>query len=109
MNAAAKSIQNASQNTANSTNAMSSVNNAGSMSPELARVDQETKLAQTEMAMSMVKKLIITSIIMGVLAMGGAIAFGVFSMNKVDNMRTERLQHNERMMNNAIDRIQYGL
>lgn len=110
LNAAANSINNMNNmNNMNGMNNMPPNSNAEPMSPELARIEQETRLAQTQMAMGMVKKLVIFAIIAGLLIVGGVIAFGVFSFNKMDDMRTKRHQHNERMLNDAIDRVQYGL
>ena len=109
LNAAANSIQNASQNAAERIAARRAPANAEPVSPEVARIEQETKLAQTKMAMSMVKKLIIAFAIFTALTIGGIIAFGVYSMNKVDGMHAKRMHQNEKMMNNAIDRINYGL
>ena len=105
LNAAANSIQNASQNAAERIAARRALANAEPMSPEVARIDQETKLAQTKMVMSMAKKLLVAFAIFTILT----IAFGVYSMNKVDGMHAKRMHQNEKMMDNAIDRLKYGL
>ncbi len=109
LNAAANSIQNASQNAAERIAARRALANAEPMSPEVARIDQETKLAQTKMVMSMAKKLLVAFAIFTILTIGGIIAFGVYSMNKVDGMHAKRMHQNEKMMDNAIDRLKYGL
>ena len=103
LNAAANSIQKASENAAERMAARRAAASAEPVSPEVARIEQETKLAQTK------KKLIIAFAIFTALTIGGIIAFGVYSMNKVDGMHAKRMHQNEKMMNNAIDRINYGL
>lgn len=56
LNAAANSIQNASQNAAERIAARRALANAEPMSPEVARIDQETKLAQTKFWIKLYQK-----------------------------------------------------
>lgn len=74
-------------------------------SAEVARIHQETQLQTAKMAMSMVKKLIISAIIVAVLAICAAIGVGVFTMNKVSDMQAESHHNTERMMDKALNSI----
>lgn len=108
LNAATTSIQNAQQNAADRI-AVRRAAESAPKSPEVARIEQETQLQTAKMTMSMLKKLLIAGAIITVLPIGGILAFGVYTMNKFDSRIEKNDQSNERMINNALDRLQFGL